>query len=227
MSHGQQFTFYSHQTGPNGWKVVYVLEELELSYHTVYVDLRSGEHREPEFTKINPNGRIPALIDHKNGDFIIWESNAIMTYLVEKYDMAHKISFPDGNDKYSMTQWLYYQASGQGPYFGQAGWFVLFHPEKVPSAVERYQKEILRIWGVLEGVLTTRPWLVGGKCTIADLSFIPWNFAACNVMLKDYEGFESLEKDFPAVHKWQSEMTSRSAIVKAFKIREEAVKASS
>ena len=78
------------------------------------------------------------------------ESDAILTYLVEKYDTEHKISAASGEDKYSQLQWLFFQASGQGPYFGQLGWFTLSHPEKVPSAIERYENEILRVLGVLE-----------------------------------------------------------------------------
>ncbi|RDX53270.1 glutathione S-transferase C-terminal-like protein [Lentinus brumalis] len=221
MSHTKQFTLYSNQGGPNGWKVVFVLEELGLNYDTVYLDLAKGESRSPEFLKINPNGRIPALIDHGNDDFIIWESNAIMIYLVDKYDPEHKISAAETNDKYHQLQWLFFQASGQGPYFGQAGWFKLFHPEPVPSAIERYQKEILRVWGVLEGVLSKREWLVSGKCTIADLSFIPWNLAALKFLMKDYEGFseESFQKDFPAVNRWHTALMSREAVLKGHAIR--------
>ncbi|KAI0770293.1 glutathione S-transferase C-terminal-like protein [Fomes fomentarius] len=229
MSHGQQFTLYSNQGGPNGWKVVIVLEELGLSYHTIYLDLHNGEHKQPEFAKINPNGRIPALIDHKNEDFTIWESNAIIAYLVDKYDPARTISVADGNDKHLQTQWLFFQASGQGPYFGQAGWFILFHPELVPSAIERYRKEILRVWGVLESVLAAREWLVDGRCTVADLSFIPWNIAAHNVMMKDHEGFslESFATDFPSVHReliatarWHNAMMSRAAVSKTHAIKD-------
>ena len=103
------------------------------------------------------------------------ESNAIIEYLVERYDKEHKISIPaTDNQKYVQTQWLWFQGTGQGPYFGQAGWFLFLHPEKVPSAVERYRKEILRVYGVLESVLSKQEWLAGGKPTVADISFIPY-----------------------------------------------------
>ena len=101
------------------------------------------------------------------------ESNAIIEYLVEKYDTEHKISVTDVNDKFTLLQWLFFQASGQGPYFGQVGWFTFYHPEKIPSAIERYKNEIRRVLGVLDSVLSKQEWLAGGKCTIADLSFIP------------------------------------------------------
>ena len=95
-----------------------------------------------------------------------------MLYIADKYDTARKLSAAQGEDKYKELQWLFFQASGQGPYYGQAAWFSFFHSEKLPSAVERYKKEILRVLSVLDGVLSKQEWLVGGKCTIADISFI-------------------------------------------------------
>ncbi|OJT13995.1 Glutathione S-transferase 2 [Trametes pubescens] len=172
MSQEHHFTLYTHNFGPNGWKVAIVLEELGLEYRSLYLDVKKGEHRAPEHTKFNPNGRIPTLIDHKNDDFVVWESDAIITYLVEKYDPEGKISATSFEEKMQQLQWLFFQASGQGPYFGQAAWFIMSHPENLPSVIERYQKEILRVLGVLENVLSKQEWLVGGKCTVADLSFI-------------------------------------------------------
>ena len=119
------------------------------------------------------------------------ESNAILVYLIEKYDTEKKLSV-EGDDKHKLNQWLSFQSSGQGyashvlfvvsykpkapffsrPYFGQYTWFKLYHPERIASAVERYKKEIARVWGVLDSVLSKQEWLVGGKVTIADLSFI-------------------------------------------------------
>lgn len=98
-------------------KVAYVLEELGLTYHSIYLDFSKKEQKAPEHTRYNPNGRIPTLIDHRNGDFVIWESNAILLYLVDKYDKEHKISVTDEKDKYAMLQWLFFQASGQGCVF--------------------------------------------------------------------------------------------------------------
>ncbi|KZT11323.1 glutathione S-transferase [Laetiporus sulphureus 93-53] len=222
MSHGKQFTLYSHGLGPNGWKVVFVLEELGLSYESKYLKFDKLEHKSLEHTKYNPNGRIPTLIDHWNNDFTIWESNAIIVYLVEKYDENHKISVPDFNEKMAQLQWLFFQSSGQGPYFGQAGWFRLFHPKKIPSAIERYQKEIIRVLGVLESVLSKQEWLVGGKCTIADLSFVIWNHVAVTSLAVDYNEFD-FEKDFPAVHRWHSAMCSRESVCNALSLRDSLV----
>lgn len=101
------------------------------------------------------------------------ESDAILLYLVGRYDISHKITVSGANDTYRLQQWLFFQASGQGPYYGQLGWFTFFHHEKIPSAEERYKNEIRRVLSVLESVLSKQAWLVGNKATIADLSFIP------------------------------------------------------
>ncbi|KAH9919706.1 glutathione S-transferase [Fomitopsis serialis] len=214
-SPASQFTLYSSVIAPNGWKVAIVLEELSLTYETVYLNFQQGEHKAPEHTKYNPNGRIPTLIDHGSGDFVIWESDAILTYLAEKYDPGHKISVSECGDRIHQLQWLFFQASGQGPYFGQSTWFLYLHHEKLPSAIERYQKEVLRVFGVLESVLSRQDWLAGGKCTIADLSFIPWNDIVLDLALKDYNDF-NFESDFPALHKWHTAMMARPSVQKVW-----------
>ncbi|GJE88619.1 glutathione S-transferase [Phanerochaete sordida] len=222
MSHGKQFTLYTHKGGPNGWKAALVLEELGLTYEPVFLDFNSGEHKAPPYLKINPNGRIPAIIDHKNNDFIVWESNALIQYLVDKYDTGRKVSVAPGTDAYyTQLQWLYFQASGQGPYFGQAAWFMVYHPEKVPSAVERYVNETKRVLGVLEGELSKREFLVGDKATIADFVFIPWNDGALHFLLKDAD----VDTEFPAVAKWHKKLLARPAIAKVWAERAEAQQA--
>ncbi|RPD63378.1 glutathione S-transferase C-terminal-like protein [Lentinus tigrinus ALCF2SS1-6] len=220
MSHDQQFTLYTHARGPNGWKVAFVLEELGLSYHSIYLDFDKKEQKAPEHTQYNPNGRIPTLIDHHNGDFVIWESNAIILYLVDKYDREAKISVTDEKDKYTLLQWLFFQASGQGPYYGQAFWFTYAHPEKVPSAVERYENEILRVLGVLDGVLAKEPsgWLVGGKCTVADLSFVPWDLLALTLGFKDRTDVD-VAKTYPAFYAWHQKLLKRESVAKLLEVR--------
>ncbi|KAL7278800.1 hypothetical protein ACG7TL_007810 [Trametes sanguinea] len=215
------FTLYSHKTGPNGWKVAMVLEELGLAYTTVYLDFHAGEHKARAYAALNlperarpdarrpPERRLRAL------------SDAILTYLVEKYDPEGKVSLTSFEEKMQQLQWLLFQASGQGPYFGQAGWFKIHHGEKVPSAVARYQKEILRVFGVL----AQREWLVGGKCTVADLSFIPWNKAAVVFLLNDCDEFRGLEKDFPALNRWYNALLDREAVRKVYSIQEKFLKA--
>ncbi|PSS32162.1 hypothetical protein PHLCEN_2v2070 [Hermanssonia centrifuga] len=217
MSHGKQFTLYTHASGPNGWKVAIVLEELGLTYESIYLDFQKSEHKAPEHVKFNPNGRIPTLIDHKNNDFVIWESDAILLYLEEKYDPENKLNVTTEEDKFVLLQWLFFQASGQGPYYGQAAWFTFFHPEKIPSAQERYKKETLRVLGVLEGVLSKQEWIVGGKPTIGDLSFVTWNQFALNILNMD-EGF-SFQQEFPAVSAWHAKLEARESVKKIAEIK--------
>jgi len=204
-------TLYGHGSGPNPWKVAMVLEELGLEYEIKFLDFNKGEHKAPEFTKYNPNGRVPCIIDHANNDFVLWESIAIIEYVADRYDKDNKISFsPGSSEAYLVKQWLAFQASGQGPYFGQAAWFSFFHAEKIPSAVERYQKEVERVIGVLDGVLANQKYLVGDKATIADMSFVPWNAGAdflvgsSDIDLKKYTHYQ----------KWHADITSRPAIKK-------------
>ncbi|KAI0360537.1 glutathione S-transferase C-terminal-like protein [Trametes cingulata] len=216
-----KFTLYGHM-GPNPLKVAIVLEELGLDFETVVVDIRKDEHKKPEYLKLNPNGRLPALVDHNNNDFVIWESDAILLYLVDKYDPEHKLSVADAEEKYKLLQWLFFQASGQGPYFGQAFWFERYHPERIPSAIERYQKEILRVFGVLDSVLSKQDWLVGGKLTIADLSFIIWNEGALTFTgIKQLQGVD-IEKQYPAFYKWHQKLIARPVVAKYIKQQKQA-----
>jgi glutathione S-transferase len=114
-----QFTLYVHQ-GPNPWKVVLILEEMKLSYRTIPVNTRTLEHKQPSYTNLNPNGRMPTLVDHSNGDFVIWESGAIILYLIEKYDTEHKLSPATFEAQATAKQYLMFQMSGVGPYFGKS-----------------------------------------------------------------------------------------------------------
>ncbi|KAH9934023.1 glutathione S-transferase C-terminal-like protein [Epithele typhae] len=216
MSHGKQFTLYSHTMGPNGWKVAMVLEELGLSFHTIFLAFDKGEHKAPAYTQHNPNGRTPTLIDHHNGDFTIWESGAIILYLADKYDKEGRLSpaQDDERGRYALVQWLFFQASGQGPYFGQLGWFQRLHPEKLPSAIKRYENEVVRVFGVLESVLSKRAWLLGDKCTVADISFVIWNMGPVSRgMLSNVEGLDVPTK-FPAFYAWHQKLIAREAVKK-------------
>ncbi|ORY01047.1 glutathione S-transferas-like protein [Clohesyomyces aquaticus] len=205
--------------GPNPPKVAILLEELQLPYEVEAITF--PDLKKPEFLKVNPNGRMPAIYD-PNTDLTLWESGAIVEYLIEKYDKQNKLSFPAGsNDAYLAKQWLYFQTTGQGPYYGQAVWFTKFHHEQIPSAIERYTKEIGRVTSVLEGQLEKQkgaggdgPWLVGGKFSYADLSFIPWQDIAPKVV----KGFNADE--YPVVKDWMERMTSRESVKKVFAARD-------
>lgn len=149
-----------------------ILKELGIPYETELLDY-AVLHQKP-FTDINPNGRCPAIHD-PNTNITLWESCAINEYLVDRYDTEHKISHSTSPEKHLEKQYLNFQASGQGPYYGQGAWFNSFRPESLPSAKERHDKETKRIISVLDGILADRKYLVGGKLTHADLAFVAWD----------------------------------------------------
>jgi glutathione S-transferase len=218
MSNGKQFTLYNHDSGMNQWKLCFALEELGLTYDDVHMDFVNKQQKSNDYLELNPNGKIPTLVDHNNNDFAIWESNAILQYLVSEYDKEHKISVDDKEGKYKTEQWLFFQASGQGPYFGQAQWFMYYHPEKLPTAIKRYQEEIRRVLGVLDNVLSKQEWLVGDKCTIADLSFIKYtDYAVTKLLGPDFD----FAAEYPNAYKWHTRMLERPAIKTVFKNKDE------
>jgi len=212
-------TLYSHKAAPNGWKVAIILEALSVEYKTKFIDFASGEQKRPEFLKINPNGRIPALVDHDNDNFVLWESNAMINYILQRYDKEYKYHFKSGTKESALVdQWMTFQVSGQGPYYGQAAFFTSFHSEKIPPVIEKYQKEALHIISVLDGVLASRDYLVGNKPTVADVIFFPYNSALSYV----FRGSE-LEveiKNFKNFTKWHEAIDRHPAVAKCWSIRE-------
>ncbi|OQE23216.1 hypothetical protein PENSTE_c009G01131 [Penicillium steckii] len=207
---------YSHPYGPNPWKVAIILEELGIPYETRFVDFADVK-KEP-YIKLNPNGRLPSIEDPNNG-IKLFESGAIVEYLLDQYDPDNKIQFDDINRKYEAKAWLHLQMSGQGPYYGQASWFINLAPEKIPIAIERYGNEIRRVTSVLESVLKTREWLVGDKCTYADLSFMPWQRWATRYATKP----DTLDADFPHVSAWYKRLSKRPSVRKAFADQDAAI----
>ncbi|KAI1862688.1 uncharacterized protein JN550_010025 [Neoarthrinium moseri] len=135
---------------------------------------RFDDVKKKPFTHINPNGRTPAIEDPNTG-LTLWESGAIIQYLIEKYDIDKTLTYDTFAEKQHLNQWLQFQMSGQGPYYGVAAWFNVLHQEKIPSAIERYNDQLRRVLGVLNQWLEGRQWLVGDKITYADLAFAPWN----------------------------------------------------
>jgi len=211
-------TLWGHDSGPNAWKVAMILEELNLPYTHKMIEFPDMK-KEP-YESINPNGRVPSIQDPNTGT-TLWESGAIIEYLVETYDKQHKISFAPGSKEYYETkQWLFYQVSGQGPYFGQAVWFTLYHPEKLPSAVDRYVNEIRRVSGVLDRVLQDKEFLVGGKFSYADAAFV----TGYAIMFLWADRF-NLETEFPHLNTWLERIKVRPAIAKILQDREAAMKA--
>ncbi|KAL5318848.1 hypothetical protein ACEPPN_013915 [Leptodophora sp. 'Broadleaf-Isolate-01'] len=201
--------------GPNPPKVQILLEALGVPHEITPLPL--SEVKTPEYVAINPNGRVPAIQDPNTG-LTIWESGAILEYLVDKYDVEKRISFEAGSKEfYEAKQWLFFQASGQGPYYGQASWFYRYHPEVVVSARERYVKEINRVTGVLEGHLEKvkknsgggDAWIVGDKLSYVDYAWVVWQVIMPLIVGKE-EGFNP--KEYPHAQEWMDRLTEQECV---------------
>ena len=155
---------------PNGWKASITLEELEIPYETTFVNLMEGDQKKPDFLAINPNGRIPAIVDTDEEDFAVFESGAIMIYLAEK---AGRLLPTETRARSRVIQWLMFQMGGVGPMMGQANVFHRYFPEKIPVVIERYQNESRRLFEVLDGHLKDNEWLAGDY-SIADIANWSW-----------------------------------------------------
>ncbi|KAI0876845.1 thioredoxin-like protein [Hypoxylon argillaceum] len=225
-------TLWGHNIGPNPIKVRMILEELDLPFE--FKTLEFQEIKGEAFLKLNPNGRVPAIEDPNTG-LVLWESGPIVEYLVEQYDKDHKISYATFPEKYHIKQWIGYQISGQGPYYGQGVWFAFFHHEKLPSAVERYFKEAERVRSVLDlhlsrqagekqgaKVATKDVWLVGDKMTVADLSWFIWEQIIKFTMIR--AGVPIEEGKYPHYDAWYKKLEERPSAQRAIETRNEGLK---
>ena len=188
---------------PNGWKATATLEELGLPYTLHPIDITTGVQKELTFTAINPNGRIPAIVDRGNDGFTVFESGAIQIYLAEK---AGELLPTDAKGRSRVLQWLMFQMGGVGPMQGQANVFYRYFPEKIPAAIERYQNETRRLYGVLNGQLTTSEF-IAGDYSIADIANWSW------VRVHNWAGV-SLD-DFPHLKRWLDQLEARPALQRA------------
>lgn len=185
---------------PNGHKISIALEEMGLEYTVHAIDLMTLEQKQPEFLAINPNGRIPAIIDRDNDDFVVFESGAILLYLAEKTGKF----IPEDKKSYSQVlQWLMFQMGGVGPMMGQANVFYRYFPEKIPVVIERYQNEGRRLFEVMNTQLESNQYLAGKDYTIADMSTWPW------VRIHEWSGI-SIE-GLPHLQRWIDELAKRPA----------------
>lgn len=155
---------------PNGYKVSIALEEMELPYTVTTISLKEKEQKEPGFLALNPNGRIPVIIDHDADDFAVFESGAILVYLAEKTGLLMP---SDVKGRSIVMQWLMFQMGGVGPMMGQANVFFRYFPEKIPQAIARYQNESRRLIEVLDSHLANNEWLAG-DFSIADIANWAW-----------------------------------------------------
>jgi glutathione S-transferase len=184
---------------PNGWKASVTLEELELPYETHSVDLSSGEQKTPAFLKINPNGRIPALVDRDEGDLAVFESGAVMIYLAEK---TGRLLPTDPGGRARVLSWLMFQMGGVGPMMGQANVFSRYFPEKIQPAIDRYQNESRRLFEVLDGRLGESQWLAD-DFSIADIANWCW--------VRTYKWSGVSVDGLPNLRRWMDAMTARPA----------------
>ncbi|WP_421955703.1 glutathione S-transferase N-terminal domain-containing protein [Polaromonas sp.] len=202
---------------PNGWKISIMLEECGLPYKLVPVNIGKGEQFAPDFLAISPNNRMPAIVDHApagGGDPIaVFESGAILQYLAEK--TGRFLPLPTAlRERYQVLQWLNWQMGGLGPMAGQNGHFLLYAPEKIPYAVERYGKEVDRLYGVLDAQLArTGAFVAGADYSIADMAIFPWTrtHKAQNVQLER----------FPHVQRWYNALFERPAVKRGLDLGKE------
>ena len=185
-------------TTPNGRKVSIALEELGLEYKVLALNLKALEQKEPEFLAINPNGRIPAIVDD---GFAVFESGAILLYLAEKTGRLIPV---DVKGRSQVVQWLMWQMSGLGPMQGQANVFFRYFPETIQPVIDRYQNETKRLYGVMDLRLGEAEWLAGDY-SIADIACYPW------VAQHDWSGV-SLDP-FPNLARWFAAMGERPAVI--------------
>jgi len=155
---------------PNGWKASVTLEELELPYEVHTINLMEGDQKKPEYLKLNPNGRIPTIVDRDAGNFAVFETGAIMVYLAEK---TGRLLPSDAKGRSRVIQWLMFQMGGVGPMMGQANVFFRYFPEKIQPAIDRYQNESRRLFEVLDARLAESEWLADDY-SIADIANWCW-----------------------------------------------------
>jgi GSH-dependent disulfide-bond oxidoreductase len=186
-------------TTPNGRKVSILLEELGLPYTVHSIDIGKDEQFQPNFLKISPNNKIPAIVDRDTG-MTLMESGAIMIYLADK---VGKLLPREGEGRYRVLEWLMWQMGGVGPMLGQVHHFSKFNPGKAPYAEERYAKEAKRLYGVLDKRLAGHPF-VAGEYSIADIATWPW--------ISRYEWQQIDLAEFPNVKRWYNEIAARPAV---------------
>jgi GST-like protein len=200
-------------TTPNGYKVTILLEELGLEYNVVPVHIGKGEQFNPDFLKISPNNKIPALIDHRPPDgkpFALFESGAIMIYLAEK--TGWRFMPADLRRRYEVIEWLMFQMGGIGPMLGQAHHFRRYAKEQIPYAIERYTGEATRLYRVLDTRLGEAEFLAGDY-SIADMAVYPW--------LRPYKWQGQDVAAWPNLQRWYNAVRARPAVQRGLSVMQE------
>ena len=196
---------------PNGQKIPIMLEECGLEYRVKPVNMLRGEQFKPAFLRINPNNKIPAIVDHEapGGALSLFESGAILAYLAEKTGLFLPL---ESSAKHAAMQWLFWQVGGLGPMAGQAHHFRAFASEHVPYGIARYTQEVNRLYGVLDRQLAIKEF-VAGDYSIADMAIWPW--------IKPHERQGQNLEDFPALRRWFDAVGQRPAVRRALELGDE------
>ena len=189
-------TLYTAAT-PNGWKVSIALEEMRLPYEVRVIDFAANEQKADWYVKLNPNGRIPTLTDD---GFALFESGAILIYLAEK---TGQFLPRDAQSRSRVLQWLMFQMSAVGPMMGQANVFLRYFPEKIQPAIDRYQREVMRLFGVLDRQLAANEYIVGDY-SIADMALWPW--------VSGYEWSGVTVAEFSHLQRWLAKVAERPEV---------------
>jgi GST-like protein len=196
-------------TTPNGRKVSIMLEELALPYRVHAINIGKDDQFKPDYVKINPNAKIPSIVDPEGPDgkpISMMESGAILVYLADK---TGKLLAKSGRQRYEALQWLMFQMGGVGPMFGQTHHFLRAAKEQVPYAIERYSKETKRLYGVLNERLKDNSYLAGDY-SIADIATYPW--------VSRHEWHKTDLNDFPGVKRWYDAISARPAVQKGMNV---------
>lgn len=191
---------------PNGHKVSIALEELGLPYTVRAIDLGELEQKRPEFLALNPNGRIPVIIDREADDFVVFESGAILIYLAEK---SGRLMPRDAKGRSRVIQWLMFQMAGIGPMMGQANVFHRYFPQKLQPAIDRYQGEVKRLFRVLDGRLAAHEYLAGDY-SIADIANWAW--------VRTHEWSGVAIDDLPHLSRWVAQLAGRPACQRGIEV---------
>ncbi|MEE2805359.1 MAG: glutathione S-transferase N-terminal domain-containing protein [Pseudomonadota bacterium] len=204
--------FYYWPT-PNGWKISIALEEMALAYRVIPINIGRGEQFDPEFAKISPSHRMPAIVDHNppagSTTLSLAESGAILLYLADKSGLF----FPaTPTERHQATQWLMWQVSQLGPMLGQNGHFALYAKEKIPYAIERYRHEVLRLFSELDRRLTGRQYICN-EYSIVDMACWPW--------VLTYKSQQIDLNEFPQIRRWYDDLKTRPALRRGYDLLKE------
>lgn len=199
-----RYTLYAANT-PNGQKIPIFMEEAGLDYELHFVHFNKREQFDPAYLKLNPNNKIPTLVDHEK-NITVFESGAILLYLAEQHDLMPT----DLKARYTVIEWLFFQMAGIGPMFGQLNYFKMFAEEPVPQAIDRFATETHRLLNVLEGQLAHHKY-IAGHLSIADFATWPWVNGAINFTKVDMS-------DFPKVVAWHKDLAGRPSVQKGLQV---------